>query len=101
MIGRETFRIKCNIHDSFSATGDSRSACMRGVVYALIDNNTWDVRYALPFCAVLSQQNDRIGCFQASAQYLTGTLEKLPAEIAKDCAQHLSRPARCIELSSR
>jgi hypothetical protein len=42
---------------------------MRGVVYALIDN-TWDGRYALPFCAELSQENDRNACFQTSAHYL-------------------------------
>jgi len=81
------------------ATGNSRSACMRGVVYALIDN-TWDGRYALPFCAALGQENDRIGCFQTSAQYLKGTFEKSPAEIARECSQHLSQPARCVELSS-
>jgi hypothetical protein len=51
---------------------------MRGAVYALIDN-TWDGRYALPFCATFSEESDRNACFEASAQYLRGTLEKSSA----------------------
>lgn len=82
------------------ARGEKRTACLRGVVYALIDN-TWDGRYALPFCAALSEENDRADCFQTGAQYLRGTFEKSPADIANDCARHLSQPARCIELSAR
>jgi hypothetical protein len=81
-------------------TGESRFACMRGVVYALIDN-TWDGRYALPFCAALSQESDRNTCFQTSVNYLKNTFEKSHAEIAKDCAQHLSQPGHCVELSLR
>jgi len=81
-------------------TGENRFACTRGVVYALIDN-TWDGRYALPFCAALSQENDRNICFQTSANYLKGTFEKSSAEIAKECAQYLSQPAGCIERSLR
>jgi hypothetical protein len=44
------------------ASGDDRPACVRGVVYALIDN-TWDGRYALPFCAALIQAGDQESCF--------------------------------------
>jgi hypothetical protein len=79
-------------------TGKSRFACMQGVVYALIDNS-WDGRYALPFCAALSQENDRNACFQTSAHYLKSTFEKSSEEIAKDCSKHLSQPARCVDLS--
>jgi len=50
------------------AQGEARHACIRGVVYALIDN-TWDGKYALPFCAALSGEDMRY-CEQASAEYL-------------------------------
>jgi hypothetical protein len=80
--------------------GPSRLACMHGVVYALIDN-TWDGRYAMPFCATFSQENDQIACMRSSAEYLTGTFEKPPAEVAKECAQYLRAPVRCAEIASR
>jgi hypothetical protein len=80
------------------ATGENRFACVRGVVYALIDN-TWDGRYALPFCAALTQENDRNACFQTSAHYLKNTFEKSSGEIAKDCSEHLRQPEHCVELS--
>jgi hypothetical protein len=50
------------------AQGESRQACIRGVVYALIDN-TWDGRYALPFCAALREE-DIAYCNEASNDYL-------------------------------
>ena len=81
-------------------SGDSRLACMQGVVYALIDN-TWDGRYALPFCATFSQPSDQNDCVRLSVEYLTDTFEKSPAEIAGECAKHLPQPARCAELAAR
>jgi hypothetical protein len=81
------------------ASGDSRSNCVRGVIYALIDN-TWDGRYAMPFCAALSQDRDQAACFRDSVSYLKSTFEKSPKEIAADCARHLSQPHRCVELSA-
>ena len=86
---------KCEI-----VAGDSRLACLRGVIYALIDN-TWDGRYALPFCAALSQESDQNSCYRESANYLKGTFEKSPAEVANDCAKHLKQPAACVQLSAR
>jgi hypothetical protein len=82
------------------AVGESRSACVRGVIYALIDN-TWDGRYALPFCAALSQESDQAACYRDSVNYLKGTFEKSPAEIATECTKNLRQPNRCIELSAR
>jgi len=81
-------------------SGDSRLACMQGVVYALIDN-TWDGRYALPFCATFTQPNDQNSCVRLSVEYLTDTFEKSPVEIAGECAKHLPQPAHCAELASR
>lgn len=81
-------------------TGHSRLSCMHGVVYALIDN-TWDGRYALPFCASFAQENDQVTCMRESAKYLTGTFEKSPVEIARQCAAHLLSSERCAEISAQ
>ena len=82
------------------AGGETRLACVRGVIYALIDN-TWDGRYALPFCAALSQESDQAACFRDSVSYLKDTFEMPAAEIVKDCAKNLSQPKRCIDLAAR
>jgi hypothetical protein len=80
--------------------GELRLACVRGVIYALIDN-TWDGRYALPFCAALSQESDQSGCYRESVNYLKTTFEKSSTEVANDCSKHLQQPARCVQLSAR
>ncbi len=82
------------------ASGEPRLACMRGVVYALIDN-TWDGRYALPFCAALTQESDQSACYRESVDYLKDTFETPAGEIAKDCTRHLTQPQRCMELTAR
>jgi hypothetical protein len=81
------------------AAGNGRNFCMRGAVYALIDN-TWDGRYALPFCATFGQDNDRTVCFSVSAEYLKTTFEKSSADVAQECAKYLNQPARCVEQAS-
>lgn len=91
----QTVAQKCEL-----VASEGRHACMSGVVYALIDN-TWDGRYALPFCSTFSQEDDQNTCFKLSAQYLKSTFEKSPADVAKDCSKHLSQPTRCAELASR
>ncbi|HEY2987529.1 MAG TPA: hypothetical protein VGL11_07370 [Candidatus Binatia bacterium] len=48
--------------------GESRRACIRGVVYALIDN-TWDNSYAAPFCSALRDE-DVTYCNLESSYYL-------------------------------
>lgn len=55
--------------------GESRRACIRGVVYALIDH-TWDGGHALPFCAALRDDTDVRYCNQTSRDYLTTFFEK-------------------------
>jgi hypothetical protein len=80
--------------------GDYRHACMRGVVYALIDN-TWDGRYALPFCAAFNQDTDQLVCIRLAIEYLAGTFETAPVEISRQCAEHLPRPGRCADLVAR
>jgi hypothetical protein len=82
------------------AAGEPGLACIRGVVYALIDN-TWDGRYALPFCAALSRENEQSVCYRESIDYLKDTFEAPPAAIAKDCAKYLSQPKPCLALAAR
>src|ERR1051325_4990567 len=55
------------------ADGEARRACIRGAVYALIDN-TWDLTYATPFCAALRQENGY--CRETSDDYLNRYQEK-------------------------
>ena len=54
---------------------DEVRACVRGVVAALVEN-TWDGRYALPFCASLREGVDRDECFERSVGYLADTFGK-------------------------
>jgi hypothetical protein len=81
-------------------SGSHRLACIRGVVYALIDN-TWDGRYALPFCAAFSQEGDHKLCVADTIQYLTTVFDKSAEEIAKDCARHLVQSGYCNEIRVR
>jgi hypothetical protein len=86
---------KCElVHDN------SRRACMQGVVYALVDN-TWDGRYAMPFCATFASHSDREGCFETSIQYLRTFFEKPVEDIARDCLRHAAYSPRCAELAVR
>ena len=83
-----------------AAGGDSKRACIQGVVYALIDN-TWDGRYAMPFCAALANGSDQTRCYGESIEYLKGTFEKSTADIVKECRQHVNPSERCAELAAR
>jgi len=80
--------------------GSSRRACMQGVVYALVDN-TWDGRYAMPFCAAFASHTDREGCFETSIQYLRTFFEKPVEDITRDCSRHAADSPRCAELAVR
>jgi hypothetical protein len=83
-----------------AAGGDSKRACIRGVVYALIDN-TWDGRYAMPFCAALADGSDQSDCYRESIAYLKDTFEKSAADIVKECRQLANPSERCAELAAR
>ncbi len=82
------------------AQGDNRFACMRGVIYALIDN-TWDGRYALAFCAAFDSDADGESCFKESFQYLRTVFEKSSEDIDKDCTRYAVNSRRCIELAAK
>jgi hypothetical protein len=82
------------------ASGDDRFACVRGVVYALVDN-TWDGRYALSFCAALSQTRDQESCFREGVQYLRSVYDKPAAEIVGDCSRYAADSTSCAEAAAR
>jgi hypothetical protein len=82
------------------AQGQIRLACMRGVIYALIDN-TWDGRYALAFCAAFGNDTDNENCLKESVQYLRTVFEKSADDINKDCTRYAANSRRCIELAAK
>jgi len=82
------------------AAGENRLACLRGVVYALIDN-TWDGRYAMPFCGAFSGDADREKCITESIQYLRATFEKSREELTRDCSLYAANARRCMEIAAR
>lgn len=86
---REAAAKKCEL-----ASGETRLACVRGVVYALIDN-TWDGRYALPFCAVLGGAADQDNCFKESAEYLRGYFEKTAGDLNQECSRYVPEAQGC------
>jgi len=80
---------KCEMVD-----GEERKACIRGVIYALIDN-TWDGKYAFPFCDSFAAFEDASFCFEASGAYLMGTFTKTREDLKSDCKKYLDLPATC------
>lgn len=75
--------------------GEERRACTRGVAYALLDN-TWDGRYAFPFCASFRSNEDMSHCFAISESYLKATYAKTSAELGEDCRKYASRAKLCF-----
>lgn len=73
-----------------------RRACIRGVVYALIDN-TWDGRYALPLCSAFPLAEDVMYCFRVSARYLGVVFEQPRDGIARDCQRYGARTRPCAQ----
>jgi hypothetical protein len=76
------------------ASGDFRRACVRGVAYALADN-TWDGRFALPFCAALASPADQDDCFRDTRQYLRTFFDVSAEGFAAECARYAPASERC------
>ena len=76
--------------------GEETRACIRGAAYALIDN-TWDGRYALPFCAALRIEGNAVYCFERSVGYLRQTFEKSADDVKFECASRLTFPEACLD----
>jgi hypothetical protein len=80
--------------------GSHRLACMRGVIYALVDN-TWDGRYALPLCGAFSQEGDHRICIKETIAYLTAVFEKPAEEVANECVRYSVQSGYCNEIPAR
>lgn len=80
-------------------SGPEREACARGVAYALVDN-TWDGRYAFPFCASFAGEADSHYCFIVSAAYLRQTFEKSPADLMSECQSRVPSVSACLAAAS-
>jgi len=76
------------------ASGSTLQACVRGVIFALIDN-TWDGRYALPFCHRLASALDQDYCFKESGQYIAGYFPEPAADMGQQCARYVPESPRC------
>jgi hypothetical protein len=74
--------------------GSEVQACTRGVIYAVIDN-TWDGRYAFPYCASYANDDAVTYCFQASVDYLRTTYAKTNDDLAQECAQYAPQSSAC------
>jgi hypothetical protein len=71
-----------------------RRGCIRGVVFAVIDN-TWDLRYALPFCAALRAAENRSYCVSVSARYVVTHHDVTPEALTAQCRQHFPSGTLC------
>ena len=76
--------------------GNDRIACMFGVVYALLDN-TWDGKYAFPFCESFLTEEDKKHCFSAGVSYMKTTFAKTPQDIKTDCEKYVKNSGTCAE----
>jgi hypothetical protein len=79
--------------------GERRLACMRGVIYALIDS-TWDGRYAMPLCSTFAAEPDRERCVAESISYLKTVFEKSAEDVLKECKNYTADAQRCIDLAA-
>lgn len=80
--------------------GDRRLACIRGAVYALIDNS-WDGRFALPFCGAFGESLDANVCFRLALDYLRTVLDKTTSEVVAECRMYAASSPRCAALAER
>ncbi len=75
-----------------------RSACISGVVKAVIDN-TWDLRFALPFCAALDQAEDRGHCLRTSVRYLVVNRKLSAADVIRQCREYFPDGRTCAAVA--
>lgn len=77
-----------------SGAQDENFACTRGVVRAVIDN-TWDGRWALPFCSAYSDPAIVGHCFEVSLGYLGAVYSKSKEQLRAECHAHAPGVAGC------
>jgi hypothetical protein len=71
-------------------------ACTRGVVMALVDNS-WDGRYALPYCPTYETADDVSYCFLTTTSYLQSVYGKTVEQVQAECRAWVPEDAVCLE----
>lgn len=74
---------------------DEVEACTRGVVYALVDN-TWDGRYAIPYCAEYEAAAAVSYCYAVALGYLSWTFGMTHDQIVAECQQYAPGSDDCL-----
>jgi hypothetical protein len=67
-------------------SGEYKLQCLRGVIYALVDNS-WDAKFAYPFCDKLQQEN-QARCYVETNYYLSIYYQLSKTEITNQCNLH-------------
>ncbi len=80
------------------AKGDDRTACIRGVVFSLVDNR-WDAHLAFPHCTDYADALDARYCFETTASYLKWSYSKTADEILAQCRQYVPGNEVCLTAS--
>jgi hypothetical protein len=78
-----------------TGVAEDTSACTGGVVDALIDN-TWDGRYALPYCALYPDEASATDCFASSMGHLKGVYGKTTDDLVAECNTLVPGSALCL-----
>jgi hypothetical protein len=79
---------------------EERNACTRGVVMALVDNS-WDGRYALPYCPTYAAAEDVSYCFATTTSYLRTIYGKTVEQLESECNMWAPDNTACGESISR
>jgi hypothetical protein len=83
-----------------SGIGTQMEWCTRGVIYALIDN-TWDGKYAYPFCATYDNADNAKFCYETSTDYLKGVFSKSKDDLEGECRTFANGNAICLAAVDR
>jgi hypothetical protein len=76
--------------------GEDRASCTRGIVYTLVDN-TWDARFAMPFCTAYANEVDVETCFEIVASYMALNFSTSTDAIIAQCMRFVPTSTACVE----
>ena len=80
--------------------GDRIDACTRGVIHALADNS-WDGRYAFPFCKTFVGAGSVAYCYATTVEYLQAVYQRTTDQLAQECAQYAPGVQACLTALGR
>ena len=79
---------------------EDTSACTGGVIGALIDN-TWDARFAFPYCAKYPADSTGTDCFTLSVDHLKSLYGKTTDDLVAQCGQYVPGNTVCTAAAQR